>query len=168
MSKKNFYDTDTIQKAYTAKKLADLINLIVQQVTPVYGQMGMVFPVICSSTLLCLSTRGPASVTEIARLLHHPHQTVAQHLRILTGLGIIEKQPDPNDKRRSEYHLTDLGLKQAALLGTYNLRAADVFQSLSDDINVDLPAVLDAGVKALTKRTMEDRFWELFDMEETK
>ena len=167
MSKSNFYDSDTIKKAYTAKKLLDLAYLITTQVTEVYVQKGMIFPVICSSTLLCLSTTGPASVTEIARVLHHPHQTVAQHLRTLIKLGIVEKRQDQTDKRRSEYHLTPVGLEQAQLLNNYNVQAADVFKSLDEDIEANLGKLLDAGVEALNKRTMAERFWELFDMVET-
>lgn len=166
MTDPDFYDNETIQKAYTAKKLLDLAYLILDQVAQVYSQKGMIFPVICSSTLMCLSKRGPASVTEIARVLKHPHQTVAQHLKTLTRLGIVEKRADENDKRRTEYILTTLGKGQAERLDNYNLQAADVFQTLDGDIEVDLGAILDVGTEALNRRTMTDRFWELFDMEE--
>ena len=140
--------------------------LILDQVAQVYSQKGMIFPVICSSTLLCLSKNGSASVTKIARVLKHPHQTLAQHLKTLTKLGIVKNREDKNDKRRTEYFLTARGAAQADLLDHYNLQAADVFKSLDEDIGVDLGATLDVGIEALNRRTMVDRFWELFDMEE--
>lgn len=166
MSNPNFYDNETIQKAYTAKKLLDLAYLIAEQVPQVYSQKGMIFPAICSSTLMCLNKQGSGSVTEIAHILKHPHQTVAQHLKTLSKLGIIKKRADKNDKRRTEYSLTALGKEQAEYLDNYNLQAADVFKTLDEDIGVDLGAILDVGIKALRQRPMVDRFWELFDLEE--
>lgn len=164
MARSEFYRSKIIQKAYTAKKLLDLAYLIIDQVADVYVQKGMIFPVICSSTLLFLSKRGPASVTEIARVLEHPHQTIAQHLATLGKLGIVKKRQDKTDKRRSEYHLTQTGVKQAALLDNYNLQAAEVFQSLDEDVAVDLARVLDASMAALKKWPMADRFMELCSM----
>ncbi|MDG1827501.1 MAG: MarR family transcriptional regulator [Henriciella sp.] len=164
MEQPQFYDSDTIKKAYTAKKLLDLAYLILDQVSTVYTQKGMIFPVICSSTLLFLSKRKPASVTEIARALEHPHQTVAQHLKTLDKLGIVQKRPDKTDKRRSEYHLTEVGKVQAQRLDEYNLQAADVFKSLDEDIGADLGKMLDTSIAALAAHTMEDRFKKLFSL----
>ena len=158
MSRAKFYNSDVIRKAYTAKKLLDLAYLIIGQAADVYVRKGMMFPVICSSTLLRLSRDGPASVTEIARDLQHPHQTIAQHLATLTKLGIAEKRPDETDRRRFEFHLTRVGEEQAALLEQYNLDAAEVFRTLDADIDVDLGAVLDAAFAALERTPMTERF----------
>jgi len=161
-----FYDSETIQKAYTPKKLLDLVHLIIEQVSPVYSQKGMIFPISCSSTLLNLGRNGPASVTEIAKILGHPHQTVAQHLNILTKLGLVRKHADRNDKRRSEYRLTKKGSDQADRLNHYNLGAAEVFQSLSDDVGVDMAQILDAAYGHLKRRTIADRFSALSSVKE--
>jgi DNA-binding MarR family transcriptional regulator len=163
MNQREFYDNPVIQKAYTAKKLLDLAFLIQGQVTEVYAHKGMIFPVSCSSTLLFLSNRGPASVTEVARALQHPHQTVAQHIATLGKLHIIDKRDDETDRRRIEYFLTDIGTAQADLLDAYNLEAAEVFERLNRDIGTDLGDVLDIGIAALKRRTMADRFWDLFE-----
>lgn len=163
MTQPKFYDNAIIQKAYTAKKLLDLAFLIQAQVTEVYVHKGMIFPVSCSSTLLYLHKRGPASVTEAARVLQHPHQTVAQHLATLSKLNIIDKRSDETDRRRVEYFLTGLGEAQAALLDQYNIEAAEVFERLNADIGTDLGDVLDIGLAALNNRSMADRFWDLFE-----
>ena len=158
MIHRDFYDTAIVRKAYTAKKLLDLAFLIQTQVTKVYVRKGMIFPVSCSSTLLHLSKDGPASVTEIARALKHPHQTVAQHLATLSKLGIIEKRSDIADRRRAEYVLTDLGVTQAGHLDQYNAEAASVFEGLDADIDADLGDLLDNAMTALDARPMDERF----------
>ena len=164
MTRREFYNTAIVQKAYTAKKLLDLAFLIQSQVTEVYTHKGMIFPVSCSSTLLYLGKCGPASVTEVARVLQHPHQTVAQHLATLTRLHIIDKRADEADRRRIEYFLTDVGKAQATLLDQYNVEAAEVFERLNRDIGTDLGDVLDIGISSLKKRSMADRFWDLFEL----
>ena len=166
MKQNDFYESETISKAYTAKKLLDNSYLILAQVASVYRHKGMVFPVICSSTLVCLDRNGPTSVTEIAKTLGHPHQTVAQHLRTLLKLEIIEKRADENDRRRTEYHLTHFGVEQAACLSKYNIDAALVFRGLDEDLGVDLGAILDASYAHLKRRTMSDRFADLTGLKE--
>ncbi|GGI73806.1 hypothetical protein GCM10007973_08300 [Polymorphobacter multimanifer] len=164
MSQRDFYDNAIIQKAYTAKKLLDLAYLIQGQVTEVYAHKGMIFPVSCSSTLLCLGKRGPASVTEVARALAHPHQTVAQHLSTLGRLNIVATRTDETDRRRVEYILTDIGQTQAVYLNQYNVEAAEVFDRLNRDIGTDLGDVLDIAMAALSNKSMADRFWDLFEL----
>lgn len=160
----NFYNSKIIDKAYTAKKLLDNAYLIMEQAKSVYIQRGMVFPVICSSTLVCLKTGGFTSVTEIAKEIGHPHQTVAQHLRALSKLDILDKRTDKKDLRRTEYYLTALGHEQAELLNKYNIEAASVFRGLDADIGIDLGATLDAAYDQLTRKTLSDRFSSLEDV----
>jgi DNA-binding MarR family transcriptional regulator len=162
MSHRDFYDSAIVRKAYTAKKLLDLAFLIQSQVTKVYARNGMVFPVSCSSTLLHLSKSRPASVTEVARSLRHPHQTVAQHLATLSKLHVIGKRTDAADRRRTEYYLTDFGTTQADLLHQYNVEAAAVFEGLDADIGADLGDLLDKAMRALDDRPMDDRFSPTF------
>jgi DNA-binding MarR family transcriptional regulator len=158
MSVSKFYTNETINKAYTAKKLLDLSYLIQQQAAAVYTAKGMVFPVICSSTLLRLAAGGPGSVTDIAQVLEHPHQTIAKHLATLEKLGIVGKQPDPQDRRRTEYHLTAFGQDQAALLHAYNREAAQVFSDLDAEISTDLSAALDTAITSLKGKSFAARF----------
>lgn len=156
-----FYDSEIVSKAYTAKKLLDLSYLIQAQVASVYDEKGMVFPVVCSSTLLFLKLHGPASVTEVAKALEHPHQTVAQHLNTLGRLDIVEKRRDKTDQRRSEFVLTEIGEDQSERLERYNIEAADVFTGLDKDIGADLGQLLEVGRTHLLDRSMSDRFSEL-------
>jgi DNA-binding MarR family transcriptional regulator len=162
MSKSKFYNSDLIHKAYTGKKSLDFSYLVLAQVETVYRNKGMVFPVVTSSTLLYLSEQGSASLTEIAKALQFPHQVIAQRINSLSKLDLLEKHPDPNDKRRSEYHLTRKGKDQAARLAAYNIEAAAVFQSVFDDAGVDIGAALDSGCAALEEKTMAERFIEIF------
>jgi len=158
MTHRDFYHDAIVRKAYTAKKLLDLAFLIQSQVAQIYVRKGMVFPVACSSTLLQLSKGGPASVTEVARVLQHPHQTVAQHLVTLDKLKIVDKRTDESDRRRTEYFLTEIGEIQASRLDQYNVEAADAFESLNKDLGVELGDILDVAMAALNTRGMADRF----------
>ncbi len=140
------------------KQLSSLSALIQEQMTPVFAQKGIVLPVICSSTLLCLGRIAPATVTDIAKQVGHPHQSVAQHLGKLLKLGIIKKQADTNDKRRTEYVLTAVGQQQIQKLHAYNQQAEKVFETLAKTLGADLPALLLAAEEQLRTRPLTARF----------
>lgn len=166
MRDSSFYNTNIMSKAYTAKKLLDLKYLILEQAAPIYVKRGLIFPVTCSSTLLHLNNAGPSSVTEIAKALDHPHQTIAQYLCKLTKLGLVDCRLDTNDKRRSEYHLTKKSKNQLTKLINYNRESALAFEGLNKDIGVDLSQVLDTSFEHLKRKSLSERMLELSTQEE--
>lgn len=144
--------------AFTAKMALDFALLVSRQAESVYERKGITFPVTVSSTVLYLTGVNTASLVEIARALGHPHQLIAQRLKILLKLELIKCAPDPNDRRRTVYSLTKEGSRQSVRLRKYCGEAAKVFSDLSDEIGVDLLSALGAAVSSLQQTPLSRRF----------
>ncbi|MFC7049405.1 MarR family winged helix-turn-helix transcriptional regulator [Emcibacter nanhaiensis] len=152
--------------AFTGKMALDFAMLISRQAETVYEDRGIEFPVIVSSTLLCLAEVGSASLVEIARTLDHPHQLVAQRVKTMAKLDLITSAPDPDDRRRTIFRLTPKGWQQANLLKDYRRDAALVFSALSEEVSADLLALLHQAVTALKDKPLADRFADLAQTED--
>ena len=144
--------------AFMGKMAVDFATLIARQADTVYEARGMGFPVIVSSTLLYLVEVGPASLTEIAAGLDHSHQLVKQRTDILQKLGLIRTQRDPNDGRRTLFHLTTRGVAEGEHLLAYRTEAARIFRALSEEVGVDLAVVLPRARMALERKPLAERF----------
>jgi DNA-binding MarR family transcriptional regulator len=61
---------------------------------------------------------GPSSNAEISRRFHHDANTLVQTLDSLSRAGLIARQPDPADRRRTIVAISDLGQRTLARLPT--------------------------------------------------
>lgn len=147
-----------VNAAFLSKRVYDFHLLINKQADKVYKNKGIIFPVATSSTVLFLSTIDSASLAQIARALDHPHQLIAQRVKALLKLELIEGTQDSKDKRRTLYHLTQTGLIQSQLLNDYCKEAADAFNSLSKEVGVDLHVTLNKACTALERTPFSERF----------
>lgn len=145
-------------EAFMAKRVFDLHLLILKQAEEVYSNKGICFPVAVSSVMLFLSSIDAASLAQISRAMGQPHQLIAQRIKILLKLALIEGQQDKNDKRRTLYKLTPLGKEQGQLLDEYCIEAAQAFNHLSAELDVDLHDILDKACKALEMTSFAQRF----------
>jgi len=155
-----FLNSETTRKAYLGKHAQNLILTSSEQVLEIYELRGMVFPVRVSSTLEIIDRLPGISLSEIGRELSIPHQLVAQRTSILLKMSLIEKRPDPKDKRRSGFFLTKEGQKQSKLLKTCMADIAQVYEGLYAEIGCDLPSVLLAAIEALKARPIIQRLEE--------
>lgn len=144
--------------AFTGKMALDFAFLIAAQAEEVYKRKGICFPVTVSSTLLYLSRVNAASLLEISTALNHQHQLVAQRIKILLKLALIEASADPMDKRRTLYRLTKEGKHQGEILQDYCKEAADVFVDLSSEVGVNLLETLHQASVALQRNPLLERF----------
>jgi hypothetical protein len=78
-------------------------------------------------------------------------------------LSFIEGHKDVNDKQRTLYKLTSDGIEQSLLLDQYLLEAAEAFNNLSDELEVDFQKLLDKACKALEAKPFAKRFPSLMD-----
>lgn len=143
--------------AFLGKTVHDFALLILRQAENVYGRYGISFPVSVSSTVLYLSEARSASLLDIARVLDHPHQLIAQRIKILLKHDLVVGKKDPDDQRRTLYKLTVEGKKQAESLKTYCRDAAVVFDMLSEEVGGDLQAKIQQASNALKARSMAAR-----------
>jgi len=144
--------------AFTNKRLFDLFLLINEQAGNVYMKLGIDFPVSASSTVLFLSVKKKGTVTEIAKALGLSHQLIAQRLKSLLNLKLIEKQPSEQDKRKILYRLTPKGSEQALKLDNYCENAEKTFNELSDEVGVDLQSLINKTISALTSAPFHERY----------
>lgn len=144
--------------AFTSKRLLDLFLLINEQADIVYKKIGIEFPVLVSSTVLFLSRNEKGTLTEISKGLGLSHQLVAQRIKILLKMELIEKRPLKSDKRKTNYELTEKGKKQSEILHLYCKGAEIAFNSLSQDVGVDLHTVIDNAIHSLIKKSFSERY----------
>ena len=147
-----------LARAFIAKTAMDFINTVVGQARPVYGALGMRFPVAASSALLTIGRSGPLSQAELARALNQPHQSAAQQLASLTRAGLVEVSACPDDRRVKLHALTATGRDQFDRLQSYLIDEKHVFAELEEEIGVNLSHALRSANTALAVRSLQDRF----------
>ncbi|MBL4660168.1 MAG: MarR family transcriptional regulator [Alcanivoracaceae bacterium] len=151
-------EQNKLSHSFIGKQADDLSNLIREQLQPIYESLGIVVPVKSCSIIHYLFKFDGISVTDLAKKLNQSHQLVKQKLPKLQNLGLINQQPDNNDKRRTTYHLTESGQQQARLLEENSLHA--VYEHLSDEINANLYQVLNDAINGLKQKDLLTRFQE--------
>lgn len=145
-------------RAFTAKLLFDLHLLITEQAADVYRDMGIIFPVSVSSTVLYLNSVEQASLTQIAKALSQPHQLISQRIKTLLKLDLLVKSSDKVDKRRTFYSLSSVGKQQGKLLKEYCYGAEVAFNNISEEIGVDLHELLNQSIDSLHKNSFSNRW----------
>ncbi|WP_199609628.1 MarR family winged helix-turn-helix transcriptional regulator [Flocculibacter collagenilyticus] len=144
--------------AFTDKRLFDLFLLINEQADVIYKKLGIDFPVSCSPTVLSLSVKENSTVTDIAKALGLSHQLIAQRLKSLLKLKLIEKQPSNQDKRKILYRLSQKGLEQALKLDKYCEGAEKAFIDLLKEVGVDLQGTVNTTISALKHIPFHERY----------
>lgn len=95
-------------------------------------------PLRTHSTMLALEETGQLSVTQLATLLRQSHPLVLQWLGALEKRGLVARQRDPDDGRRTMLHLTDDGV--ATMPAIHHVRTVNekvtrrLMQELGDDL----------------------------------
>ncbi|MHC9510895.1 winged helix DNA-binding protein [Kangiella sp. M94] len=145
-------------KALLGKRAEDLSNLIEQQTQPIFDSLGIIVPIKSCSTLLSLIELEQASLAELARKLEQSHQLVKQKLPKLIKLGLIQQQPDKEDKRRTLYSLTSKGKEQSQKIKEYLKQSEVLVDSISKDIGVDIFSAIDQAINSMKDRSLWERY----------
>ena len=156
-----FINTEIMRTAYLGKFAQNLILKTLEQEQEIYETRGVVFPVRVSSTVEMIKRRPGISLSEIGRALSFPHQLVAQRIKLLSQMSLIEKRLDPSDRRRFGFFLTRTGQEQAKLLQSCVEDISRVYSDLYEEVGCDLPAKLDAAMAALESRPILQRLEDL-------
>ena len=160
--------TSHVQDAYLGKHALQLMMRTSEQMQVVYGQRGLEFPIEASSTLHFLMLQDGSSLVEVAKGLDLQHQLVAQRVKKLIALGLVEKQPDPVDARRTALVLTANGRDQARALVACMEDTAVIYRDLFREIGCDLTAALGDALSAIRTKPLTERFAEKFAREDAR
>jgi len=156
-----FSNTEITRTAYLGKHAQNLIFRTLEQEAEFYEMRGIVFPVRASSTVEMIDRKPGISLSEIGRALGFPHQLVAQRIKILSEMSLIEKRADPEDRRRTGFFLTQIGKKQAKLLQSCVEDISQVYAELYEEIGCDLSAKLILAIRALEDHPIIQRLEDL-------
>jgi len=153
----NFIDTHARSGAFVAIVLRRLIDVIAAQGDDLLDDAGIIIPSRAVSCILLVGDRQEVSAADIAKALQQPHQLATQRIELLIDLGLLERRVDPKDRRRKTLRLTSLGTDQFQRLLRRLAEVEQAFASLFEDINHDLPKIIDRAIGALGERSLLDR-----------
>ncbi len=122
--------------------------------------MGLILPVITSSTAVVLIQGETASLLDIARDLWIPHQLASQRVKALLKLNVICAYKDPHDKRKTNYQLTEFGIEQGNILMDKLDKADLVFEELNNELGLELKSLLNQLNKSFELTTLEQRIFK--------
>lgn len=157
MSERNFRDQHALSGAFLSNKLLRLVELIGQQGNELLGEAEIIIPSNAVACLLFIGDKGQASLVEVAAALHEAHQLTSQRVEALLELGLLERQDDPNDRRRKTLSLTRRGKDQYQRLLARLSEIEKAFASLYGEIGHDLPTILETAMDALRRKPLLDR-----------
>ncbi|MDJ0643917.1 MAG: helix-turn-helix domain-containing protein [Erythrobacter sp.] len=155
-----FLGNGPFKDAYLGKHAYDLMVQTSDQMEVVYAQRGLLIPLQVSSVLHFLAAHDGSSMADIGAALNLPHQLVAQRVSKLLSLGLVERRPATDDRRRIELYLTDSGQEQGRLLVDCMAETAKVYRSLFEEIGCNLVSALLAASNRLESKPLAERFEE--------
>ena len=146
--------------SFLGRRAEQLSWLIEQQVIPVFEEFGIIVPVRSCSLIVALAELEVATATDLARRLQQSHQLVLQKIPALIKLRILERRPDPDDKRRKVFRLTPAGDGQVALLARHSAEFEAAYERLNTELGGDLFDLLGRAVAALEEKNLLQRIRE--------
>ncbi|HZF46585.1 MAG TPA: MarR family transcriptional regulator [Sphingomonadaceae bacterium] len=102
--------------------------------------------------LLCLQKRGPLRATDIAEFFSQSPRTVTEAIDGLERDGLVERKPDPEDRRAKFIHVTPKGNEAAAKTEPLRRQLIEqTFGTLSDEEQAIMLRLLNKVAGNLTK-----------------
>lgn len=145
-----------LNRTFLGRLSEQLSDLIEQQSAQVFKRAGLVIPVKSSSLMGAIAMLGPVSVADLGRALDRSHQLVQQKIPKLLTLGLVARQPDPDDQRITLIEITDRGREQLALLDSLD----GAFERAYAEMEQDAGPVFDGikrAIKSLKARPLIER-----------
>lgn len=145
-----------LDRTFLGRLSEQLSELIEQQSAEVFKRAGLVIPVKSSSLLGAIATLGPVSVADLVRALDRSHQLIQQKIPKLVTLGLVTRQPSPDDQRVVLIAITDAGREQLALLDGLNTAFEQAYGEMEQDAGPVFDTIKRA-IAALKDRPLIDR-----------
>lgn len=145
-----------LNRTFLGRLSEQLSELIEQQSAEVFKRAGLVIPVKSSSLMGAIALLGPVSVADLGRALDRSHQLIQQKIPKLATLGLIVRQPDPQDQRVILIAITDKGREQLALLDSLDAEFERAYAEMEQDAGPVFDGIKRA-IKSLQARPLIER-----------
>lgn len=157
MPHSDFLDKHALKTAFLGNTLDRLVDLIVNQGNEYLSAAGVTFPARAVSTMLLISERDGITAADIAAALAQPHQLATQRVELLLKLGVIARQPDPDDGRRKVLILSEQGKSEVARMQQCLAAIENALTALQAEIKCNLQDGALRAIKALSNKSITDR-----------
>jgi DNA-binding MarR family transcriptional regulator len=107
------------------------------------------FPLSHGAVLGRLDRQGPRSVSDLAVAERVRPQSMAQTVGELEASGLVQRRPDPDDRRRALVDLTDQG--RTTLEADRRQREGWLARAISEELTTDEQALLRDAVEVLRR-----------------
>ncbi len=97
------------QPDQTSLQLAVAVKRLKTRLREVAGPESMALPIGLLSLLERLLTAGPATAAQLALVEHVSQQAIAQSVERLKVAGLVQTDPDPDDRRKNLISVTAVG-----------------------------------------------------------
>jgi DNA-binding MarR family transcriptional regulator len=134
--------------ALVASELRAVLGQLIRRLRAEHG-----FPLSQGAVLGRLDREGPQSVSDLAAAERVRPQSMAQTVSDLEAEGMVERNPDPEDRRRALVSLTEHG--KDTLEADRRHREGWLARAIADDLSEEEQAVLRDAVELL-RRLAED------------
>ncbi|MGH7028275.1 MarR family winged helix-turn-helix transcriptional regulator [Brevundimonas sp.] len=145
-----------LNRTFLGRLSEQLSELIEQQSAEVFKRAGLLIPVKSSSLMGAIATLGPVSVADLVRALGRSHQLIQQKIPKLVTLGLVTRQPDPQDQRVILIAITDKGREQLALLDSLDGEFERAYAEMEQDAGPVFDGIKRA-IKSLQARPLVER-----------
>ncbi len=154
-------DTLNPDGMFLGRKAEELSWELEQQFLPIFESVGLVVPVKSCSLVRTLGKMEQASVADLSREMKQSHQLILQKVPALLKLRLVTRRPDPDDRRRVIFELTNEGEKQVEILASIERDVVRIYQDLYREIGVDLMDALDRSLNTIRGRSLRERLSSL-------
>ena len=145
-----------LNRTYLGRLSEQLSELIEQQSAEVFKRAGLVIPVKSSSLMYAIAMLGPVSIADLVRALGRSHQLIQQKIPKLVTLGLVTRQPDPDDQRVVLIQVTDRGREQLALLDSLDGEFERAYAEMEQDAGPVFDTIKRA-IQSLQARPLAER-----------
>jgi DNA-binding MarR family transcriptional regulator len=132
-------------------------ELIAEQGAHVFDRLGVGLHASRISIVLAIHKYGALSSSQLARHIGISRQLIEARLKASVADGFFVSAPDPNDSRKRIYDFAESSREEVARIVAIMIDFEAVYDSLWEEIDVDLETALLAMEKALKMRDLTQR-----------
>ncbi|MEQ9315017.1 MAG: hypothetical protein RLN72_04140, partial [Henriciella sp.] len=152
-----YLDTD----AAFALRTKHLVDRLDDQIADALIEKGLKIVTKTMGIVQLLYSEGAKSQADIADRLKYSHQLTAQRLAWLYDNDFAISERDPSDARRRLVQLTSAGMSEGKKLQSFLPKLIDAYQSLFEEIEIDLDAAIQRAHRALDGTPLKTRMVSL-------